>query len=229
MIRYNSLNGIATIFLDRPDRAHAYTPALLDALSKAVLQAQEHAVCIISSTGGRHFCAGADRASLKKRRAEDGLELQAQSVFDSIATSRTIFIAAIIGPAIGGGFELALSCDLRVIHPDAFCRLPEVSLGFIPAAGGCTRLVDLVGLSTAKGMILGGQPVGAEDGARCGLFHRVSEDPISEAEDWGREIAKQNPLALRLAKQVLGNPSLSSERMAEAILYERRFEVTKDE
>jgi enoyl-CoA hydratase/carnithine racemase len=228
MIRYNSLNGIATIFLDRPHRAHAYTPELLDALSNAIQQAQEHTVCIITSTGGRHFCAGADRDSLKKRRAEDALLLQAQRVFDSIATSPTIFIAAIIGPAIAGGFELALSCDLRVVHPQAFFRLPEVSLGLIPAAGGCTRLVELVGPSIAKGMILGGESMDSEQGLRWGLFHRISEDTIEEAEAWGREIAKQNPLSLRIAKEVLNNPSLSAERMGEAILYERRFQDSKE-
>ena len=112
MIRYNSLQGVATIFLDRPQKSHAYTPEMLDSLASALTRAEDFSVCVLSSTQGRVFCAGADRDSLKERRAEDALSLRAQFLFDSIARSRTVFIASMNGPAIAGGFELALACDL---------------------------------------------------------------------------------------------------------------------
>ena len=221
MIRYNSFQGIATIFLDRPEKSHAYTPIMLHALEEAIKEAEKETVCVLSSTGERTFCAGADRDSLRNRRAEDALTLKAQSLFASIAESSTVFIAAMNGPAIAGGFELALACDLRVVHPRAYCALPEVSLGLIPAAGGCTRLSHLVGGSVARGVILGGEEISAEQGIQWGLFHRISDSPYKEALSWGAEIQKKSSLALQLAKQVLNSPSLSAERMAEAILYER--------
>ena len=222
MIRYNSFQGVATIFLDRPEKSHAYTPSMLDALEKAVRQAEDFSVCVLSSTGGRVFCAGADKNSLLERRAEDALVLQSQFLFDSIANSRTVFIASMNGPAIAGGFELAMACDLRVVHPSIYCSLPEVSLGLIPAAGGCTRLSKLMGSSIAREVVLGGGRIQAERGALLGLFHRINEGPDEEAMKWAQKIAQYDPLALQLAKQTLNHPSLEAERMAEAILYERR-------
>lgn len=222
MIRYNSFKGVATIFLDRPQKSHAYTPTMLNELEKVIHQAEDFSVCVLSSTRGRAFCAGADRDSLRERRAEDALLLKSQFLFDSIARSRTVFIASMNGPAIAGGFELALSCDLRVVHPNAYCSLPEVSLGLIPAAGGCTRLTELVGSSVAREVILGGGNIQADRGIQLGLFHRLSEKPDDEAMAWAEQISKYDPLALQLAKQTLINPSLRAERMAEAILYERR-------
>ena len=189
MIRYNSFKGVATIFLDRPQKAHAYTPPMLDELEKVIHQAEDHSVCVFSSTQGRVFCAGADRDSLKERRAEDALMLKAQFLFDAIARSRTVFIASMNGPAIAGGFELALSCDLRVVHPGVYCSLPEVSLGLIPAAGGCTRLSELVGSSVAREVILGGGKIQADRGIQLGLFHRISDTPDDEAMAWAEEIS----------------------------------------
>jgi len=224
MIRYNSFQGIATIFLDRPDKSHAYTPSMLKDLEEAIHQAEDCSVCVISSTGGRVFCAGADKNSLRERRAEDALMLKAQFLFDTIANSRAVFIASMNGPAIAGGFELALACDLRVVHPSVYCSLPEVSLGLIPAAGGCTRLSKLVGASIAREVILGGGRIHADRGGQLGLFHRISDTPDEEALSWAQNISKYDPLALQLAKQTLNNPSLQAERLAEAILYERRRE-----
>ena len=222
MIRYNSFEGVATIFLDRPQKSHAYTPKMLDDLEMAIHQAEEFSVCVLSSTQGRVFCAGADKNSLQERRAEDGLMLKAQFLFDAIARSRTVFIASMNGPAIAGGFELALACDLRVVHPTVYCSLPEVSLGLIPAAGGCTRLSSLVGASVARELILGGGRINANRGIQLGVFHRISDTPDEEARAWAQEISQYDPLALQLAKQILHNPSLQAERMAEAILYERK-------
>lgn len=224
MIRYNFSTEVANIFLDRPHQAHAYTPDMLMQLEQAVSQLRHHSVCIISSTGAKHFCAGADKDSLKQRMAEDALALHAQSIFESIATSKTIFIAAMNGAAVAGGCELALACDLRVAHPQTFLALPEVSLGLIPSAGGCTRLVKLVGDSIAKGVILGGNHINSSDAERWGLFHKISLEPYEEALRWAKEIQKKDSLALRLAKSVLNEPSLLAERLAEAVLYERKRE-----
>ena len=222
MIRYTFLDEIPVIFLDRPHRAHAYTPEMLTDLSKAISLSEEHSVCIISSTGEKHFCSGADMDSLQVRKAEDGLRLSSQRIFDQIAISSTIFIGAIQGPAIAGGFELALACDLRVAHPQAYFSLPEVSLGLIPSAGGCTRLARLLGESIAKGVVLGGQKIDAVSAERWGLVHKISSEPLETAKLWAEEIKQKNRLALHVAKTVLNNPSLQAERLGESILYERK-------
>ena len=224
MIRYNFSAEIANIFLDRPQRAHAYTPDMLLELQQVLEKLNNQTVCIISSTGEKHFCAGADKDTLSGRKAEDALTLVSQKVFDFIARSDTIFIAAMNGPAVAGGCELALACDLRVAHPRTFFSLPEVSLGLIPAAGGCTRLVKLLGTSIAKGVILGGGRISSEQAERWGLVHRISAEPLEEASKWAQEILKKDALALRLAKSVLNEPSLLAERLAEALLYERKKE-----
>ena len=131
-------------------------------------------------------------------------------------------IAAIHGPAVAGGFELTLACDLRIASPETWFGLPEVSKGLIPAAGGCTRLTDLLGLSIAKGVILGGEQILAKQAHQWGLVHRLSSTPQKAALEWAQVILEKDSLALTLAKQVLKAPSLEAERLAEAILYERR-------
>ena len=216
-------NHIATILINRPHKANAYTPSMLlkfnqlwDTIEK------EASIAIISSTGSGAFCAGADLNEMNKARAEDALDLLSQKLFNRIAQSHVVSIAAIHGPAVAGGFEITLACDLRVASPTAWFQLPEVSKGLIPAAGGCTRLTSLLGSSIAKGVILGGDRILAKQAHNWGLVHRLSSTPQQEALDWAQVILQKDALALTLAKQVLTAPSLEAERLAEAILYERR-------
>ncbi len=222
-IQIQERSDIAILCLNRPEKAHAYTRKMLEELHN-----QFHSLCkryrvlVLSSTGERHFCAGADLNELSHQTAEDALDLYSQKVFEDIAQSPTITIAALKGPAIAGGMELALACDLRVSAPRTYWKLPEVSIGLIPSAGGCTRLTGLIGMSRAKAVIIGGETIDADDALSWGITNRVSETPEQEAIRWAEQIAKQDPLALRLAKQVLANPSPEAERVAEAVLYERR-------
>lgn len=217
---------MAILEIHRPDKAHAYTQQMLHDLDTAwqTLEAQ-CSVVVLQSSGDRHFCAGADLTEMKQKRAEDALDLLSQRVFNRMATSHVVSIAAIQGPAVAGGFELALACDLRVAHPDAWFGLPEVSLGLIPSAGGCTRLTQLMGQSIAKSVILGGERISATHALQWGLVHRVDVQPKENATTWAQKLCQQDPLALRLAKQVLTAPSLEQERLAESILYERRHGV----
>ena len=82
MIRYNSFDGFATIFLDRPQKAHAYNDEMLNQLEQALDRLADISVCVIASTGGRHFCAGADTDTFAERRAKDALDLRAQFIFN---------------------------------------------------------------------------------------------------------------------------------------------------
>lgn len=222
-IECNIDNHVATILLNRPHKANAYTPSMLMEFNRLWDTVENEAsIVTISSTGSGAFCAGADLNEIKKSKAEDALDLLSQRIFNRIAQSNVVSIAAIHGPAVAGGFELTLACDLRVASPEAWFGFPEVSKGLIPAAGGCTRLTSLLGPSIAKGVILGGNRILADQAHQWGLVHRLSSDPQNEAIKWAQSILSSDILALKLAKQVLSAPSFKAERLAEAILYERR-------
>lgn len=228
-IRIDRHGDVGQLWLDRPERAHAYDRAHLDALLAAAEElAATHKVIVICSTGDRAFCGGADLDAMKHASPLDALELRSQRVFTAIARLPVVTIAAVHGAAVAGGFELALACDLRVAGPAARFALPETKLGILPSAGGTTRLARLAGPSRAKEVILGGRVLDADAALGWGIVHRVAEDPRAEALAWGSEIAKRDPLALAMAKELLdateSDGALARERQAEAMLYARRRE-----
>lgn len=213
---------LTTLLLDRPRKAHAYHPALLDELEAAVATLSTPVV-VVGSTGDGAFCGGADLDAMKSADPLSPLDLQSQRVFDALARSATVSIAAVQGAAIAGGCELALACDVRVVGPRARFALPETSLGILPTAGGCTRLPRLVGVARAKQMILLGYSIDAHRAVDWGLAAECADDPLARATTLARATAERDPVALRLAKQVLdGVDSLGAERIAEALLYHRK-------
>ncbi len=224
-IRKESRGPVGLLWLDRPDRAHAYDRAHLDALRIAAdTLAASHRVLIVASTGDRAFCGGADLDAMGTPL--DALELRSQRVFTALARLPVVTIAAVQGAAVAGGFELALACDLRVAGPAARFWLPETKLGILPSAGGTTRLARLVGPSRAKEVILGGRTLDADAALAWGIVHRVAADPRAEALAWANDIATRDPVALAMAKELLdadeSDGALARERQAEAVLYARR-------
>lgn len=218
---------VATIEIRRPSRANAYNREVLDALRDAVDTLWDQATLVVVRTqGDRVFCGGADLKELGSAAPESALDLRSQRTFNHLARAPFVSIAAIQGPAVAGGCELALACDLRVASPRATFSLPETSLGIIPSAGGSTRLTRLVGPSVAKAVILGGAVLSAEQALQHGLVHRLVDDPRAEAHAWADVLATRDPVALRLAKAVIDSGesagSLQLERVAEAFLYGRR-------
>jgi len=228
-VRLEREGSIARIVLDRPKRANAYDLAMLEALEAALDQAlaePEHGALVIESTGQGAFCGGADLAQMKQADPLDALDLRSQAVFDRIARSPLVTVAAVHGAAVAGGFELALACDLRVASPQARFSLPETALGLIPSAGGCTRLTRLLGPSRAKQIILAGEVLDARTALDWGLIAALVPEPRQEAMAMARKIAGRDRIALRLAKQIIDidddKPSLQAERVAEALLYSRK-------
>lgn len=216
--------SVTTVLLDRPNKAHAYDRALLEAL-QSCFRSLDATVVVIGSTGQGAFCAGADLQEMKHATPQDARNLLSQAVFEELAQLSAVTIAAVQGPAVAGGFELALACDLRIAGPSARFSLPEVSLGLIPSAGGCTRLPDLVGPSRAKEVILGGRKLSASEAVQWGIVARIEPNPLEAAQAWAQEIASADPTALSLAKTVLrGNHSdrLDLERLAQTTLYARK-------
>ncbi len=218
---------VATIELRRPQRANAYDRATLRALDEAITDLSTSArVVVIQSAGQGAFCGGADLAELGSVDPLDALDLLSQQVFHHLARAPFVSLAAIHGPAVAGGFELALACDLRVAGPEARFSLPETGLGLLPSAGGTTRLAAAVGSSRAKGIILGGQQVSAEQALAWGLVHRLAHDPRAEALTWAGEVARRDPVAMRLARSIIDSgqdESLHLERVSEALLYSLRI------
>ena len=138
------------------------------------------AVVIIGS--GRNFSAGAEMTEFGKPRVPPSLT----DVFDAIEASPVPVVAAIHGNALGGGLELALACHARVAAPGAQVGLPEVKRGFVPGAGGTQRLPRLIGLEALK-IIVGGEPVSAEQAVKLGFVDAVVDGPLETAAvEWAR-------------------------------------------
>ncbi|MEC7948617.1 MAG: enoyl-CoA hydratase/isomerase family protein [Myxococcota bacterium] len=221
-------SGVGVLTLDRPERAHAYDQEHITALEKGFDElASSVPVVVIRSTGDRAFCGGADLDAVSGADPLSALDLPSQRLFNRIARSAAISIAAIQGPAVAGGAELTLACDLRVMGPQAQLRLPEVSHGLIPSAGGCTRLTRLAGPAIAKQIILFGETLSADALIRCGLGVPGEPTPFDAAMHIAQRFLKTaDPLAARLAKQIIDRgedpTSLEAERISESLLYHRR-------
>lgn len=206
----DSDSGIVELSLDRPSVKNAIGKDMLGGLQHSLetlsrdLSAK---VMMINSSVPKVFCAGAD---LKERRAMSPVE--AQSFVNTLRSTFTILeelsiptIAVIEGAALGGGLEMALSCDLRICGEDAVMGLPETGLAIIPGAGGTQRLARLVGKSRAKELIYTGRKVSGTDALLMGLVNHCvpAGSAYSKALDIAREINEKGPVALRMAKRAI--------------------------
>lgn len=207
---------LAWITLNRPEKLNILDRASLEALQSAldeVAATPEVAVVAITGSGEKAFCAGADVRELSGVPPDEvlGTNLVGHAVFDVIETLRKPVLAAVNGHALGGGLELALSCDIRIAADSARLGLPEVNLGVIPGWGGTYRLPAVVGAGRAREMILTGRLVDASEALSIGLVSRVvSAGRLREAiVDLSRELATKSPDALALAKGTLraGGPT----------------------
>jgi enoyl-CoA hydratase/carnithine racemase len=219
-VRVEIDEGLGWLILDRPERAHAYDREHLDALAEGIASLHEKvAVAVVASTGEGAFCAGADLTEIAERTVEDVIDLRSQRTFEALARASFVSIAAVQGPAVGGGFELALACDLRVVGPQASFRFPEIEMGLLPAAGGLTRLSRMLGVARTKEITWLARPIDADGAVALGLATRSSSDARTGAADLGRELLARDPLALRLSKALLdGGASLVGERLAQGLL-----------
>lgn len=201
---------VAWLTLNRPESRNALSlPTLLRlrALLAEVAADEEVWAVAITGAGDRAFCAGAD---LKERRTmpEDQVAefvRQIRGTMDDVAALPQPTLAVINGHAFGGGCELALACDLRVLDADAMIGLTETSLAIIPGAGGCVRLPRLVGAARAKEMILLARRLTAPRALEVGLVHEVADAGRARAHGQAllEELLANGPLALRAAKDAI--------------------------
>jgi enoyl-CoA hydratase/carnithine racemase len=217
--------------LSRPDRANAYTQAMLVALEQAIERADADPatrVIVVTGEGPRAFCAGADRHELATRDWRAVQELPAARVFGRLARSRCVSIAAINGAAVGGGFELALHCDIRVASSTARFWLPEPEFGLLPAAGGVRLLPVLAGQLRARDIILGGARWDAGQAREAGVISEIAppEQLWERVGVWIKQIALRDPDALMWSKRLL-SAALDAgdhgfDRMAQSSLVRQR-------
>lgn len=202
---YEVRNHVAILTLNRPDRANALNGELITALQEAALSAANDAAVralIVTGAGVRHFCAGADLRELTAR-AMRGVSLPGPSL--ALDWVPKPVIAAINGAAMGGGLEIALSCDFRFMASNANVGLTEIRFGALPAGGGTARAPRLIGMAAAKRLIMTGEPIDAAEALRIGLVDEVHEPEtlLSQAIALADTLALRAPYAMRTAKQLL--------------------------
>ncbi|MGY1631838.1 enoyl-CoA hydratase/isomerase family protein [Geodermatophilus sp. SYSU D01186] len=171
---------MATLELTRPDRLNAIRRQTLEELAAALTEierAPEVGVVIVTGAG-RAFCAGADIGEIdgQDQAAGDAFTREGQEVFDRLAASPVVSIAAVHGYALGGGLELAMACDRRIAASSAQVGQPEAALGHLPAWGGTQRLPRLVGRAAALRMMITGRRVPAAEALQLGLVDEVVAD-----------------------------------------------------
>jgi enoyl-CoA hydratase/carnithine racemase len=224
-------DGVAEVTLNRPEKMNALTPEMICRLADAweAIQADPLVrVAILTATGDRAFSAGADLGRLstlltRAREPEDEWDerLRAEPKLLNRAMLRgtdltTPVIAAARGAVVGGGMEMLLACDLRVVARESMLGLTEVKRGLIPAAGGVARVGRQVSAAHAAEILLVGEKVDAATAYRMGLVNRVvpTDQVLKVARELATAMAENGPLAMRAAKEGMVRSSGAS--LAEA-------------
>jgi len=229
-VRIDTSDGVAHVRLNRPDKMNALDGAMFAAIAEAgeAVAADPAVRAVILSGEGRAFCAGLDFGSFQamasgpaKERDDDGgadmgaigetsgrithLGQQVAHVWQEVPVP---VIAAVHGVALGGGCQIALGADIRVMAPDARMSVMEVKWGLIPDMTGTWVLPRLVGLDVAKELTFTARMVEAEEALRIGLTTHVADDPLAKATELATEIASKSPDAVRAAKRLLNQSGL---------------------
>ena len=198
-------DGVALVRIDRP-KMNALSVSLLDRLRDVVAGLRHDPPGAVVLWGGpRIFAAGADIGEFAEPGAAERVNRAFMGATGEIAALPSVTIAAVSGYALGGGLELALACDLRVVAEDARLGQPEILLGIIPGGGATQRLPRLVGVARAKDLVYTGRQVGADEALRIGLVDRVvaRAEVLDEALSLAAGLAAGPLVALAAAKRVI--------------------------
>jgi enoyl-CoA hydratase/carnithine racemase len=203
-VLYERDGAVGVLTLNRPQALNTLTVGMLETMGDLLDQIEDDPdtrVLVITGTGEKAFCVGAD---LKSRGAgfepgliHDPLGLLVRSVFGRLENLHVPVIAAIRGYALGGGPELALAADLRVVNESARLGFPEAKVGSLPGAGGTQRATRLIGPGFTKELMFTADHVSADDALRMGLVNRVvpDDDLMEEAMTLAQRIAGRAPLS----------------------------------
>jgi enoyl-CoA hydratase/carnithine racemase len=211
-------DGVADVRLARPDKRNALDVAMFAALVSTGerLKSEPGVRAVVLSGEGPDFCAGLDFGSFQAMRDGERLSLRADlppGHGPARATGQRAayvwtevpvpVIAAVTGNALGGGLQIALGADIRIVAPDAKLSVLEIRWGLIPDMTGSQLLPELVGRDVAKELTFSGRIVGGEEAVALGLATRVDPDPRQAALELARSIAGRSPHAIRAAKRLL--------------------------
>ena len=224
-------DGVADVRLNRPEKLNALDSAMFKALTDAgeSLKERSDVRAVVLSGEGRSFCAGLDFSSFQEMGSAQGdnktdnsdrlggrithLGQQAAWVWQELEVP---VIGAISGHALGGGFQIAMGPDIRLVHPDTKMSVLEIRWGLVPDMGASVLLPPLVGLDVAKELYFTGRMISGSEAAQLGVATRVSENPHADAMELAKEIAGKNPEAIRRMKLILNGigERSTSERFA---------------
>ena len=212
-VKYEKRNHIAYITFNRPERMNAMHPPTsveMDGVWDDFVADKSSWVAIVTGAGDKGFSAGNDLRWQAENRAQLGEALRAKGGFAGITARFDIYkpiIAAVNGFALGGGFEIALACDIIIAAEHARFGLPEPRVGLMAAAGGVHRLPRHIPLKIAMGMMLTGKHITAAEALRYGIANEVVplKDLIPTAEKWAAEIMECSPLSVQASKEAALN------------------------
>ncbi|MDO6389740.1 enoyl-CoA hydratase-related protein [Pontibacter sp. BT731] len=215
---------VALIQLNRPKELNALNLQLMGEMRDALkeLDDNEEVRAIIITGNERAFAAGADIKQMAGKTAIDMLNIDQFSTWDQIRKTKKPIIAAVSGFALGGGCELAMTCDMIVASETAQFGQPEIKIGVMPGAGGTQRLTKAIGKAKAMEMVLTGKFISADEAEKHGLINRVVpvELYLEEAFKLAGEVAQMSPVAAKLAKESV-NRSFET-NLDEGLHFERK-------
>ncbi len=223
------VNGeVATVTINRPEALNALNSNVLDELSKVFDDIDQDVVrCVIlTGAGEKSFVAGADIGEMSTLTEEEGVAFgkKGNDVFRKIETFPLPVIAAVNGFALGGGNELALSCDIRICSENAMFGQPEVGLGITPGFGGTQRLARVINPGKAKELIYSAKNIKAPEALELGLVNAVYpiEDLLPQANKLASKIASNAPIAVRACKKAI-NDGLQVDMDSAIVIEEKLF------
>ncbi len=218
---------VALLRLNRPEARNALSPEMMEEVAAELerLDPDPEVRCIVIAGSDEVFAAGADIRAMSERSFEEALRHPAASFWRRVAAVKTPLVAAVSGYALGGGCELALSCDMIVASDTTLFGQPEITLGIIPGGGGTQRLARVLGKQRAMEYVLTGRRFDAEMALEWGLVNQVVKKNLwlTEAVELARTVAERPPIAARLAKQAVlaaEESGLSAGLESERRLYE---------
>ena len=218
-------NRVGLAQINRPQQLNALNATVMEELATALeeFDRTDQVGCLVVTGDQRAFAAGADIKEMADASAIDMLKRDNIARWDRIKKIKKPIIAAVSGYCLGGGCELAMSCDLIIASESAQFGQPEINIGVIPGAGGTQRLTRAIGKSKAMEMVLTGRSMSAPEAEQCGLVARVVpvEVYLAEAIKLANEIAARPPIALRFAKEAINKAFETS--LNDGLEYERRL------
>ncbi|HEU4389002.1 MAG TPA: enoyl-CoA hydratase/isomerase family protein, partial [Blastocatellia bacterium] len=204
---FEETRGIATVTLNRPDRLNAINADMRDDFTRLLgeIQTNDRIRVLIITGAGRAFSAGGDIEYFEQEWNTARFRVENHRLtqfFDELEAIEKPVLAAINGPCTGGGLQITLSCDIRIASYQSKFGFRENNIGLIPGAGGCSRLVKLIGYGKAKELIFTGEMIDPNEAERIGLVNRVvpHDELLEHARSLAEHLMTRAPEALGLAK-----------------------------